>query len=144
MVAESEVVSTGVCGVRVSSTNADCRDVGAALKSDRSSWTVGDRDVSMAVRESGKECDHASGGIVQSAVRWRCREDGVAVLWATRAWLRSRCLRPSRGSVWARRREARSSGESVVEASLYAGDKKRKSSFFVSLLCCCSCECVYE
>lgn len=132
----------GVCGVRVLSTNADCRDVEAASRSGRSSWTVGDRGgVNMAVRESGKACDHASGGMVQS-VRWKCREDGVAVLWVTRASLRSRCLRPSRGSVWARRREdSRSSGESVVEASLYGGDKRRKSS---SLMCYCSRECGYE
>lgn len=52
-------------------------------------------------------------------------------------------MRPSRGSVWVRRREeSRSSGESVVEASLHGGDKRRKSSFFVVLLC--SRECGYE
>lgn len=85
MVAGSEAVSMGACGVRVLSTNADCRDAEAALRSGLSSWTVGHRgDVNMAVRESGKACDHASGGMVQS-VWWRCREDGVAVLWATRA-----------------------------------------------------------
>lgn len=122
----------GVCGVRGSSMNAGCRGVEAALKPGRSSWSVGDRGgVSMAVRESDKECGHASGGIVQreSEVRLRYRGDGVAVLWGTVAWLRCRCLRPSRGSVWARRREASSSSEASVVEAAHDDEKRRRSSF---------------